>query len=74
MPYTSAVYRSILSPDELSLVQEAYSRCCELLGNKPSTPESEALLSQFVLRAFTNCDQDPELAAQRAFEVVTMLE
>ncbi|WP_435657077.1 hypothetical protein [Brucella pituitosa] len=74
MPFTSELYKTIFTPDELKCVQRSYTLCCELLGSIPHSSESEKLLAQFVLRAFEDSKHDPELAAQRAFEMVRMLQ
>lgn len=74
MPFTHAMYQCILTEHELVGVRKAYALCCELLGGKPSTPEGEALLANFVLRAFEDNDHDAESAAQEAYEIVIKLQ
>ncbi|QWK81702.1 hypothetical protein [Ochrobactrum sp. BTU1] len=73
MPFTSELYKAILTSNERENVQRAYYRCCELLETQPDSYEQETLLAQFVLRAFEDSLQDPELAAQRVFEMVRKL-
>ena len=74
MSFTNGIYQSILNTDELAQVRKAYALCCDLLGEKPRTPEGETLLAQFVLRAFEDNEQDAELAAQQAYAIVIMLQ
>ncbi|MBE0560764.1 MAG: hypothetical protein IH622_08075 [Ochrobactrum anthropi] len=74
MPFRSAAYRGIFSQAELSLLQQAYNRSCELLGRSPSTDDDRDQLARVVIRTFEDSDLDPELAAQRASELARVFE
>jgi len=74
MPFRSAAYRGIFSQAELSLLQQAYNRSCELLGRSPSTHDDKDQLARVVIRTFEDSDHDPELTAQRAVELARVFE
>ncbi|TPF76723.1 hypothetical protein FHY56_04310 [Brucella gallinifaecis] len=74
MPFRSADYRGNYNPNELALLQDAYNRCCELLGRCPATHKDRDRLARAVMRTFEDSKHDPEIAAQRAAELAKLIE
>lgn len=66
MPFKSAEYTGVFTPDDLKALQDTYSRCCDLLGQCPTGPEDKDRLARFVIRAFEQSGGQVEMAAIRA--------
>ena len=71
MPFKSEEYRGVFTADDLNALQDAYSRCCDLLGQCPSTNDGKYKLARFVIRAFEQSGGQVELTAISAASSVT---
>lgn len=69
MPFRGAEYRGIYGPEEIALLQQAYNRCCEMVGRCPSSDEEKDRLARLVLRVFESSQHDPELVACNAAQI-----
>ena len=74
MPFKSAAYHGIFTPQELNSLQKAYNLCCEILGRLPASQEDKEDLARYVMRAFDYSDGDVKLSAERAANMARMLE
>ena len=74
MPFRSAESQGTFNPTELKLLQQAYSRCCELLERCPSTHEDKDRLARLVMRIFEESNHDHELTALRAAELARLFD
>jgi hypothetical protein len=63
VPFTSAAYEGIFTPQELDSLQKEYNLCCEMLGRLPTYAKS----------AFDYGDADIKLSAERAPNMARML-
>jgi hypothetical protein len=43
MPFKSAAYQGIFTPQELNSLQKAYNLCCEILGRLPTSQEDKKI-------------------------------
>lgn len=66
MLFKSADYRGVFTPDDLKAMQDAYNRCCDLLGQCPTIPDDKDRLARLVIRAFEQTGGHVEMAAIRA--------
>ncbi len=74
MPFKTAAYQGIFTPQELNSLQKAYNLCCEILGRLPTSQEDKEDLARYVMRAFDHSDGDVKLSAERAANMARMLE
>jgi len=66
MPFKSAANWGVFTPHDLKALQNAYNRCCDLLGQCPATHDGKDKLARFVIRAFEQSGGQVELTAIRA--------
>ncbi len=73
MPFTSAAYEGIFTPQEFDSLQKEYNLCCEMLGRLPTSQEDKGDLTRYAKSAFDYGDADIKLSAERAPNMARML-